>query len=247
MSRFVSLALEQGTRAELEPSVLALAAGEEVLYLGLRGESSTLAHTWRIGAYVNPVNPAYVPEPVDKPVHSRKDTAIYKRELYTGSGRPVGPVDFSRPEPEPERQAFPAPLVRATIEHEGMAVRPTPIAELDVLARAHGWETMITYAHGWVPHASYGTPSKEAKESWAVRLRRGAFRGAAVRMDNSWSSLWTWSDAERFTHHKALEDFVGAVTGTLVRYPSRAEWDKMLACFPKRPTRKEREAMEALA
>lgn len=111
---------------------------------------------------------------------------------------------------EPERQEFPAPMISST-ESDLAPDPPAPVAGLAAYAAGHGWDHMLTYARGWVPHARLGTPGANPKTSWAVRLRRGPYRAVAVRMHGDWTSLWTWSSAESFTRHKLLEMFKEAL------------------------------------
>lgn len=208
----------QGTREELEPAVLALAADEPVVYLGVygptrggtSGDEPWPVHTWRIGEAESAVNPDYVP-PLKAEAKHRNDTAIYRPEVWPGSGEPVGPLVT------PPRQAvevsveFPLPVVTSNDPLPSVAI-PNPVTELEAYAASLGWDTMITYAKGWVPHASWGTPNKGgARESWGVRMRRGAFRATAVRMNGSWASMWTWSDTDFFSHHKTLTEFQEAI------------------------------------
>jgi len=211
----------QGTREDLEPAVLALAADEPVFYLGVQGPTRKSesgsgdepwpVHTWRIGFPESAVNPDYVP-PMQAEAKHRQDTAIFRSEVWTGSGEPVGPVTMPPREADPVILQFPAPVVGATTEPEGSVVRPAPVDDLEAYAASLGWDVMITYAKGWVPHASWGTPNKgDARESWGVRLRRGPFRAVAVRMGGTWASMWTWSDTDRFTHHQTLTAFREAI------------------------------------
>lgn len=217
MTQFVTIAQDKGTREELEPSVLALAnEGVAVYYLGVQGpqrggDDPWPVHTWRIGEHENPVNPAYVPAPSVEKVTRVDKSAVYRPEVWMGSGQPVGPVDFSRPAPEEEDGPFPAPLVTAGQPWEGMVVPPKPIMDMARYADAAGWDHMITYAKGWVPHATHGRPSEKPKESWAVRMKRGEQRAVAVRMDAQWASLWTWAADSPFVHHKGLGEFKEAV------------------------------------
>jgi hypothetical protein len=132
----------------------------------------------------------------------------------------------------PEGESFPAPLHTSDQPYDHPA--PKPISDLALLAGTHGWEYMITYAHGWVPHASWGTPSAEPKISWCVRLRRGNEQARAVQMDGKWDAFWTWGATEFFTRHGTLESFMTAVAGVPVTLPSRKEWDAMLVCYPKK-------------
>jgi hypothetical protein len=219
MSRLVQMHQSQGTREELEPAVLALAADEPVFYLGIQGPTRAgtsgddpwPVHTWRIGEAESAVNPDYVPQLKAEAKH-RQDTAIFRREVWPGSGEPVGDVVMP-PRAEPEIVlAFPEPVVPATVAEEFIARAPAVVNDLEAYAVAQGWDIMITYAKGWVPHASWGTPNKgDARESWGVRMRRGAFRATAVRMNGSWASMWTWSDTDFFVHHKTLGAFQEAI------------------------------------
>lgn len=131
-----------------------------------------------------------------------------------------------------ERAPFPAPLHTSDMPYDQPA--PTSVAALALLAGTHGWEYRITYAHGWVPHAAYGTPSAEPKQSWAVRLRRGNQRAAGVQVAGKWDALWTWSVDTFFVRHGTLESFMAVVAGVPVTLPSRKEWDGMLVCYPKK-------------
>jgi hypothetical protein len=219
MSRLVQMHQSKGTREELEPAVLALAADEPVFYLGIQGPTKAgtsgddpwPVHTWRIGEAESAVNPAYVPEMRAQAKH-RQDTAIYRQEVWPGSGEPVGEVTMPPREAEPVVVEFPAPLITSDMPWEGVASPPGPVTDLAAYAASCGWDVMITYAEGWVPHASWGTPNKGgARQSWGVRLRRGAFRAVAVRMNGSWASMWTWSDTDRFTHHQSLTAFREAI------------------------------------
>lgn len=132
---------------------------------------------------------------------------------WGGHARPDPPLncfpmraDLAPAETAPQ---YPAPLHTSNDSLPDIA--PRPIADLAMYAAGLDWEYMITYAHGWVPHARLGTPGKAPKTSWAVRLRRGPFRAVAVRMDDSWASMWTWSDTDRFVHHRLLDAFKEAL------------------------------------
>ena len=201
------LVQRRGAREEYEPEILRKAGGRRVAYLGMlgphSGEEAWPACTWRVGGT------AWKPAPrtpgVDEGKPSRTTTIEYRREVWTGSGQPVGPVDFSRPaEPEPEN--FPAPLL--TSEQDTEQAEPSAPAR-DLLAHAEqlGWTGTITRAEGWVPHATHGRPSSKPKVSEAVRLSRGLQRAVAVRMGGSWNSLWTWSATQFFRRHATLALF----------------------------------------
>lgn len=192
-------------RGEMEAMFAALYEGEPIEYLGLQGDSEHRVHTWRVGA--QPWNPPPRASESTEGKQAKNSSAIYRSQLWTGDGPPGSP-DFSRlVEPPPAH--FPAPLVTSDLPVQ--LSQPGPVTDLEARAAALGWDTMITYAKGWTPHATHGTPSKQAKESWAVRLRRGPFRAVAVRMGGTWASMWTWSDTDRFTHHRTLAAFEEAI------------------------------------
>ena len=141
---------------------------------------------------------------------AREVACIYRREVWEGSGVPVGPVDFSRPV-EPEPQVYPAPVL--TSDMAAVIIPSQPAASLAELARSYGWDGMITFAEGNLPHATHGRPLALQK-SEAVRLRRGDRRAVAVRRGGSWTSLWTWSTSQFFTRHATLEAFRTALAST---------------------------------
>lgn len=143
----------------------------------------------------------------------------------------------------PAVDPYPAPLV--AVQERPRAEWPKVIGDLWALGEVHGWDSTVTYAVGYLSHASYGTPGDKPKQSWAVRMKRGGRRAVAVRMGDDWESLWTWSSDQFFTRHGTLGAFMDAVSGPAMCYPSGREWDDMLVRYPKRPTRKEWEAMRA--
>jgi len=180
---------------------------DRVEYLGIQGEGDGVRHTWRLGAKAwRPIRSA-----------SRDEGKTVKREIKTehrpavwlGNGEPVGPVDFSRV-PEEIKADYPAPSLTSDQPYDQPSSGPA--AGLLKHAMTLGWDGVITYARGHVPHATHGTPGKDAKFSEALRLQRGDQRAVAVRMDGSWTSLWTWSPSQFFTRHKTLEAFQGALT-----------------------------------
>jgi hypothetical protein len=111
--------------------------------------------------------------------------------------------------PAAQAMPYPASLLTSDDPYDGPTSRPA--ADLLKLALAHGWTGRITYAKGYLPHAAYGTPSKVAKFSEALRLARGDRRAVAVRMDSSWESLWTWSATQFFIRYKLLDEFRAAL------------------------------------
>jgi hypothetical protein len=178
--------------------------GVRLDYLGVSYEHER--HTWRLGGR------AWKPTPGAMRSEGEQGKREIKREyrpaVWEGSGKPVGPVDFSRPE-EPEELPYPAPSLTSDMQTGITASQPA--SGLQALARANGWDAVITFARGHVPHATHGRPSKDEKFSEALRLARGSRRAVAVRMGGSWTSLWTWSDTEFFTRHATLEAFKGAL------------------------------------
>jgi hypothetical protein len=210
--QIVQLNATQFTREDGEGMLAREHPGEPIFYLGVHGptrggDDPWPVHAWQVGGEMPTGFPPRAVHGTTKPTNERKDTAIYRPEVWLGSGEPVPPLDMSRPAPEVE-VAFPVPVVGATAEPEGSVVKPKPVVDLEKYAAAHGWDYMTTYACGWVPHATHGRPtSEQPKESWGVRLRRGGQRAVAVRMGATWASMWTWSGTDRFTHHKTLSDF----------------------------------------
>lgn len=211
--RYVQIHESKGSRIELESAVLELARGERVEYLGIQGptrggDDPWPMHTWRIGATPWSPPPAIEREP-GPAESSRKDTAVYRREVWPGSGERLQPLSFARVH-EVLAEPFPAPEVTSD-DPQGSVVIPSPATDLAVYAAALGWEHMVTYARGWVPHATHGRPLKGVRESWAVRLRRENRRAVAVRMGGNWVSMWTWGQGEQFTHHKGIMEFREAI------------------------------------
>lgn len=107
--------------------------------------------------------------------------------------------------PPIELESYPAPVL--TSEQPTDRVATPTAAALLALAESRGWTGRITFAAGLLPHASYGTPGKTVKASEAVRLARGGQRAVAVRMGDSWSSLWSWSPVQFFVRHATLDVF----------------------------------------
>jgi hypothetical protein len=120
----------------------------------------------------------------------REIKAECRPAVWTGTGLPVGPVDFSRVPDVPE-QPFPAPL-RTSRDPGGEP--GTTMRGLLALAASEGWRTGVTYAEGWMPHAIHGRPGVKPQTSEALRASRRGEQFRAVRMGDSWSSLWYWSD-----------------------------------------------------
>lgn len=106
--------------------------------------------------------------------------------------------------PPVERKIYPAPSLTSDMPTDRVA--GLTAAGLLMLASSRGWEGRITFACGFLPHATYGTPGKTIKASEAVRLWRGDQRAVAVRMGDDWMSLWTWSPTQFFTRHATLDD-----------------------------------------
>lgn len=175
-------------------------------YLGMLGSSDALMHTWRVGG--KKWRGVKGGTRVEGKTVKREIKADYRPEVWTGSGQPVGPVDFSRPT-EPETGPYPAPTLTSDMPLRQPPSRPA--RDLLTLAQTHGWNGRITQAEGHVPHASWGTPGKSPKFSEAVRLRRGDQCAVAVRVGGSWASLWTWAPTQFFTPHKTLAAFQEAL------------------------------------
>jgi hypothetical protein len=111
--------------------------------------------------------------------------------------------------PPVEREPYPAPVLTSDMP---CTLAPfSTVADLADLARSYGWTAVITFAEGYVPHASYGTPGKTIKKSQAVRMVRGGTRAVAVRMGSSWDSMWIWSGTQFFTRYATLAEFEEAL------------------------------------
>lgn len=176
--------------------------------LGMLGEGDGIRHTWRIGGK-RWRSMSVVRDGSDGEKGTREIKREHRPAVWLGSGEPVGPVDFSRPEPE-EAKPFPAPSLTST--DDPVRSFSGPSSQLLAEAIRLGWQGTITQAEGHVPHATHGRPGATAKFSEAVRLTRGSQRAVAVRMGGSWTSLWTWSPDQFFTRHKTLAAFQEALT-----------------------------------
>ena len=106
-------------------------------------------------------------------------------------------------------EPYPAPLLTSDDPYDGPTSKPA--ADLLKLALSHGWTGRITYANGYVPHATTGKAGAAPKFSEALRLVRGDRHAVAVRLGGSWGSLWTWSGTQFFTRHKLLDEFKAAL------------------------------------
>jgi len=176
-------------------------------YLGALGPDGERMHTWRVGGKKWRGVRGDSAQTEGKAV-KRELKYEHRPEVWTGSGEPVGPVDFSRPASEVV-QAYPAPVLTSMDTPDAPPSKPA--RDLLALAQSLGWEGVITQAKGHVPHAAHGTPGATAKPSDAVRLRRGQQRAVAVRMDGKWSSMWTWSPERFFARCRLLEEFQAAL------------------------------------
>jgi hypothetical protein len=172
--------------------------GMRIEYLGIAPEHPV--HVWRIGA--KPWVPVASTRRDEGKTVKREVKAEYRPAVWTGSGEPVGPVDFTR-EQEAEEQPYPAPE-RTSLDPVTEPLAGTA-AGLRTLAVREGWTVEVTRARGHVPHASYGTPGKEAVDSVALRMVRRDENIRAVHMGGKWSSLWYWSGSTFFTRLPTLD------------------------------------------
>lgn len=85
---------------------------------------------------------------------------------------------------------FPAPII--TSNDPAHIATPAPVLTLLAYAERLDWESRLTYAKGWMPHAKTGKPLGPY-ETWALRLRQGDCRAIAVRKGDDWNAFWTWS------------------------------------------------------
>jgi hypothetical protein len=175
-------------------------------YLGALGPDDSRMHTWRVGG--KKWRGVRGDRTAEGRAGKREIKVEHRPEVWTGSGEPVGPVDFSRAAPE-VIEAYPAPVL--TSLDMPCSLPSQSARKLLELAHSLGWEGAITQAEGHVPHATRGTPGAGPKVSDALRLRHGLRRAVAVRMDGKWASMWTWSPEQFFTRHRLLEEFQEAL------------------------------------
>lgn len=110
----------------------------------------------------------------------------------------------------PEAEPFPAPSVTSADPIPDEAVKPGPVADLEVFAQSVGWATHTAYAYGCMPHATHGTPLAP-RASWSVKMARGTERAVAVRRGDDWDSFWYWSPVVFFTQASGLGTFKEAI------------------------------------
>lgn len=201
--RIVQRHVDKGSREESEAILRRKFPDLPIVYLGISAEHPM--HTWRLGGKA--WKPAASANRTEGKQGVREIKAQYRQAVWPGTGQ-VGPVNFTRV-PEEIEQPFPAPSLISDAPTD--ATPSQPVAGLLAWAQAHGWDGVVTFARGHVPHATHGRPSAQAKFSEAVRLHRGRERAVAVRMGGSWASLWTWSDRDFFTRHATLEAFKQAI------------------------------------
>jgi hypothetical protein len=116
--------------------------------------------------------------------------------------------------PAVEREPYPAPLLTSRDPVPPGTVAQPVVLELARLFDVHGWQHMITFAEGYVPHAAYGTPSKLPKKSQALRLQRGRQQAIAMRLGASWD-IFQARDAGRPSRYGTLEAFRDAMLGAV--------------------------------
>lgn len=107
-------------------------------------------------------------------------------------------------------QTFPEPL--RTSEEAAPIQPPSAVLKMAQRGTQAAWSVNLTYAEGFWPHASYGTPGKTPKVSWVVRMTRGSHRAVAVYVEGSWRSLWDWSADQFFRRSPRVADFEGVLS-----------------------------------
>jgi hypothetical protein len=110
---------------------------------------------------------------------------------------------------EPEAAPYPAPSV-SSLDGIFPDSPPSAFTALQMDMRAAGWKTRVQYAHGSMPHSTYGTPLK-AKASWALRLERDGLSAVAVYRGDAWDTLYTWSATQTHRKFPNITDFRAAV------------------------------------
>jgi hypothetical protein len=114
------------------------------------------------------------------------------------------------PTPVLNRRLYPAPLHTSLMEPKDPI--PGPVLLLKQHAERCGWQALSPrQAIGFLPHAAHGTPGKEAKVSWSLKMMQGSRRAVAVQSGGSWRSFWTWSDQEFFRRYGTLTEFKEAL------------------------------------
>lgn len=175
---------------------------------------------------------------------------IQESELPPGELHPEGDlvafplkIEWLATQPAVLEEAFPVPL-RGSTDTGGVPEVPEPVLKLQRDAQGAGWATRLTYAEGYVPHATHGRPGEAAKPSWAVRMARGVEGAVAVRRGGTWESFWRWGPDLFFAQSGSLAAFTDDVAGVLVDQPSAVEWSRMLVKYPLKPTKKQLAEME---
>jgi hypothetical protein len=144
--------------------------------------------------------------------------------FYAGGGIGLGPAA-----PQPEVERYPAPLISSRDGVPGPVKRA--VRDMERTMSMAGWSVMVTYAKGWIPHGSLGTPGTEPRESLAVRMARenGRQRAVAVYVDHgaswAWDTLCVWRMDGRprmcATVSAFYETMIGKPQGTA---PWHAPW-----------------------
>ena len=124
------------------------------------------------------MTPLPSPDPWSYPVHCGPSALTRPRPA-------LRELDYSH-EPEKAKEPYPAPVITSRDGHE--VPDKQAVRDLTTLAESRGWSVVLTYAKGYPPHASRGTPLKLAG-SIAVRMRRGSEQALAVYNEGS---TWTW-------------------------------------------------------
>jgi len=106
----------------------------------------------------------------------------------------------------PSDESFPEPII--TSRDSVDIPTPSPVLTLLAFAERLSWESRLTYAKGWMPHATTGWPLGPY-ETWALRLRRGDCRAVAIRKGDDWKAFWTWSPRRLMTRAGGFEPFKG--------------------------------------
>jgi hypothetical protein len=65
---------------------------------------------------------------------------------------------------------------------------PGPVTALMRDATKQGWDVVMSYARGCMPHATTGRPGVE-RESYSVRFRQDSWQGYAIYAGGAWQSI----------------------------------------------------------
>lgn len=138
--------------------------------------------------------------------------------FYAGGGIGLGP----RPEP-PAPPSYPAPDITSRDGAQGPD--KAAVTALVRLAESHRWTVLVTYAKGYLQHATTGKPGTVRRGSLAVRMRRpGGQHAVAVYVDHgsawAWDTLWiAGARLEKYGQIGAFQDALFGAVHIVATWP----------------------------